>query len=112
MILVIFTVFLVAFFSPESLVSTIVGGAVTLGATHFLKNITGLQGGAAAILAFVVSLVIAAAAYVVSTMLAGDSISWQMIPQAGTQIFALATIAYKLLMADAATTPTAFYGKN
>ncbi len=110
MILMILTVFLIAFFSPESLVSTVVGGLATLGATHWLKGITGLQGAGAAILAFVVSIVIAAAAYVVSTMLSGNPISWQMVPQGAMQIFTLATLAYKLLMADSTNTTANFYG--
>ena len=95
--------FLIAFFTPESLISTAVGGLVTLGATHWIKGATGLQGAGAAILAFLVSLIVAVAAFVISTTLDGGSLSWQMIPQGSAQIFTLATLAYKLLMADSQT---------
>jgi len=48
----------------------------------------------------VVSIAVAVIAYVLSTLMSGGDISWQMIPQGATQIFTLATLAYKLFMAD------------
>lgn len=95
-----FTFLAAAFFSAENLITTIVGFLVSMGVTQWLKNRTDLYGTAAAVLAFVVSFVVAILAVVVSTFLSGGEISWQTIPQAGLQIFALATMAYKLLLAD------------
>lgn len=92
--------FLLSFFSPENLVTTGIGWAVTLGLTHFVKTATGLQGVGALILAIVVSFVVAIAAVVISGLLGGSGFSWDSIATSGSQIFALATIAYKLLMAD------------
>ncbi len=89
-----------AFLSAESLVSTIVGGLVSLGITHVFKKSAGLQGAGAAILAFAVSVVVAAAAYVITAMLNGGDVTLQTIPQNAAQIFTLATLAYKLAMAD------------
>ncbi|MGI9036677.1 MAG: hypothetical protein ACR2GD_11645 [Pyrinomonadaceae bacterium] len=100
----------IGLFSPESLVSTIVGGIVSLGLTHAVKNAVGLQGAGAAILAFVVSLVVAIAAYILSTVMSGGQISWEMIPQGAAQIFTLATLAYKIFMADDSSAPN--YGNR
>lgn len=97
------TVFLVSFFSPENLISTAVGTLVAAGATQYLKNATGLQGVGATILAFAVSFVVAIAAFFASTVLSGGHISYELIPQGSLQIFALATMTYKLLLADKLT---------
>lgn len=98
---IIFTVFFAAaFFSAENLVTTIVGFIVSAGLTQWLKNQTGLWGTAAAVLAFAVAFVVAIVALVVSTFLTGGDLSWETIPQAGLQIFALATMTYKLVLAD------------
>ena len=94
------TVIAVAFFSAENLISTIVGVIVSTGVTQWLKNQTGIYGTAAAILAFVIAFVVALVAFLVSTYLTGGELGWDAIPQAGLQIFALATMAYKLVLAD------------
>lgn len=93
-------VLLLSFFSPESLVTTIVGFLVSIGLTHVFKNVIGLQGAGAAVLAFVISFVVAIGAVVISGLLGGSGFSWDTIASSGTQIFALATIAYKLFMAN------------
>jgi len=94
------TIFAIAFFSPENLITTIVGFLVSMGLTQWLKNRTDLYGTAAALLAFVVSFVVAIVAVVAATFFSGGEITWTTIPQAGLQIFALATMAYKLMLAD------------
>jgi len=95
-----FTFLLLSFFSPENLISTLVGLVVSVGVTQWLKNQTGAYGTGAAVLAFIVAFVVAVVAVVASTLFSGGDISWETVPQAGLQIFALATMAYKLLMAD------------
>jgi phosphate/sulfate permease len=90
----------IALFSPESVVTTIVGAIVSFGLTNLLKSLTGWQSAAATVLAFVASFVVAIAAVATSTFLSGGSLSWELVGQSALQIFTLATIAYKLLMAD------------
>lgn len=90
-------VFMVAFLSAENLVSTIVGGFVAVGVTQFFKNSVGLQGAGAAILALVVSVLVAVVAFAISLVLNGE-FSWGAIPAGAAQIFTLATLAYRLLL--------------
>lgn len=94
------TTLAIAFFSAENLVTTLVGFVASMGLTQWIKNSSGAYGTFAAIIAFVVSFVVAIVALVISTFLSGGDISWEMVPQAGLQIFALATMAYKLFLAD------------
>lgn len=90
-------VFALSFFSPESLVTTIAGFIVSMGLTQWLKNQTGAVGVGAVLLAFVISFAVAIVSVVASTFLSGNSISWETIPQAALQIFALATVCYRLI---------------
>jgi hypothetical protein len=104
-----FSVFAVLFFlafslfTPESIIPVIVGGAASLGLTQFLKNQTGAMGVLAMLLAVLVSFVVAIVAFVITSLMSGTPFSWEMIPAAAAQIFALATIAFKLLAADTTT---------
>lgn len=97
MFLFIAAVLLTTLFTPESLVSSIVGALASYGMTQVLKKKVKLQGGGAALLAFGTSLFVAVIAYVGSIVLNGGELTWQMIPQNATQIFTLATLAYKLM---------------
>ena len=90
----------IAFFSAENLIATIVGFIVTTGLTQWLKNATGAFGTAAFFLAVILSFVVAAVAVTISGLLNGNGFSWDTVPQSALQIFALATAAYKLLLAD------------
>lgn len=87
----------VSIFSAENLVPVIIGGLTTLGVTQVLKNQTGLYRFGAAILAFVISVLVAVAAFIVSTFLSGGEITFQTIAAGATQIFTLATLAYHAL---------------
>lgn len=87
------------FFSPENFVTMIVGGLVSLGATHWIKNQTGAMGAGAMIIALVVSVAVAFFAVLISLTLTG-SFSWDQLGASAVQIFAVATIAFKLMMAD------------
>ncbi len=99
MITLLFSViFLIAFLSAESLVSTIVGGVVALLGTQYFKAAVGVQGAGATVLAFVISFVVAIIAFAISTALSGGEIGWGLIPQGSLQIFALATLAYNLIL--------------
>lgn len=89
-----------SFFSPENIVSTIVGVVVTTGLTQIFKNATGAYGLGAFAIAVILSVVIGGVAVVASAFLTGSGVTWETVPQAGLQIFALATMAYKLLLAD------------
>ncbi len=86
----------VSLFSPTILLITLLGAAAAYGGTNVLKKRIGLQGGGAAILAFLASAVAAAGAYGASMYFTGEYISWEMIPHSAAQIFTLATLAYKL----------------
>lgn len=98
---IILTIFFaVAFFSAESLISTIVGGLAAVGVTQWLKGGTGIQGAGLTVLAFVVSFAVAIVALVVSILISGRGFSWEIIPQSAAQIFALATLTYNLLIKD------------
>lgn len=92
------TILAASLFSAENLVTTIVGFIATMGITQWLKNQTGAAGLGAVFLAMGISIVVAVAAVAVSALFAGG-ISWETIPQAALQIFALATFAYRLIMA-------------
>lgn len=98
-----FMFFLLAldFFSADSLVTMFVGGLVSFGLTNLIKNQTGAMGFGAMILALLVSVVIAVLAVLVSTFLTSGGFSWDKAAMSAVQVFALATIAYKTLMADA-----------
>lgn len=89
-----------SFFSPESLVTMLVGGAATFGITHWIKNQSGAMGFGAMLLALFISVIVAVAAVVVSMLLSGDGFSWDKAATSAFQVFAIATIAYKALMAD------------
>jgi hypothetical protein len=88
------------FFSPEQLVTTIVGAFVSLGVTQWFKNGSGLAGLGATVAAFVIAFIVAFAAVVISTILTGGKFSLEMLAASGLQIFALATLAYKTMLAD------------
>lgn len=95
------TVFLaLSFFTPESLVTTIGGFIVSTGLTQWFKDKTGVYGLAALAAAIVIAFVIASVAVIASAFLSGTGVSWETIPAYGLQIFALATLAYKALLAD------------
>jgi hypothetical protein len=97
MFLYIATILLTTIFTPESLVSSIIGAGASYGLTQFLKKKTRLQGAGAALLAFGTALLVATIAYVGSVYLNGGELSLQMIPQNAAQIFTLATLSYKLM---------------
>ena len=97
---ILITILALSFFSAESLVTMIVGFIVSAGVTQWLKNQTGVYGTGAAVMAFAIAFVVAALAVVISTLFSGGTISWETIPQAGLQIFALATMAYRLFMSN------------
>lgn len=89
-----------SFFSPDSLVTMIVGGVATLGLTHWVKNQSGAMGFGAMLVALFVSVVVAVAAVVISMLLSGEGFSWDKAATSAVQVFTFATIAYKALMAD------------
>jgi hypothetical protein len=93
-------IFLVAFFSAENIVTVLIGGVISMGLSQLVKNGTGAYGAAMLVLAIAVSLVVAFVALAVSAMFNGTPIDWSALPHYGTQLFALATIGYKLLLAD------------
>ena len=88
------------FFSPESLVTTLVGGIAAFGLTRWFKKQTGAMGIGAMILAIFVSVLVAVVAVMISTLLSGNGFSADKVAASATQVFAAATIAYKTLMAD------------
>lgn len=100
----ILTILLASIFNYEQIISVIVGTLVTYGFTNWFKNQTGLQGAGATIVAFLVSFIVAIAAFIIATLSSGSALTWEMIPQSGFTIFSLATVTYKLIMAD--STPT------
>lgn len=89
--------FAVAFFSPENLVTTLVGVIAATGLTQWIKLQTGLVGIGALFLAIAISVAVAAVAVLVGAFFSGGTIGWDTLPHAALQIFALATIAYKLI---------------
>lgn len=89
-----------SFFTAENLVTTIVGFVITTGLTQWLKNASGVYGLAAFAVAVFVSFVVASIAVVASSFLNGTGFAWETIPQSALQLFALATMAYKLVLAD------------
>lgn len=99
-ILLLFTFVPLPFFSAESLVTTIVGFVITTGLTQWFKNASGVYGLAAFAVAVIVSFVVASIAVVASSFMNGTGFAWETIPQSALQIFALATMAYKLVLAD------------
>ncbi|MEQ1644230.1 MAG: hypothetical protein ABL959_12355 [Pyrinomonadaceae bacterium] len=94
------TLFATAFFTAENLVTTMVGFVITAGLTQWLKNASGVYGLAAFAVAVIVSFVVASIAVVASSFMNGTGFAWETIPQSALQIFALATMAYKLVLAD------------
>lgn len=98
-----FFLFLISFnfFSPETLVVTLVGALASLGLTQWFKGKTGLAGVGATLAAFAIAFLIALIAVVAATLLMGGKLSAETIAASGLQIFALATLAYKTLLADA-----------
>ena len=97
-----------AIFSPEQIVATVAGAMFTYGFTNWFKNKTGLAGAGATVMAFIIAFAAALASVAVASFLSGEPLSWEMIPNASFQIFTLATVAYKLMMADTEPTePTA-----
>ena len=91
------TILLTAFFTAEGIVASIISTAASYGLTQFLKGKIGLQGFGAALLAFVIALVVGLVAYVVTTFLNGEQITVDTIVRNAAQIFTLATLAYQLL---------------
>ena len=89
-----------SFFSAENLIIVIVGGAASLGITQWLKTFTGAYGVVAFILAIVLAFVIAFVALLISSLFNGAPVDWYAMPSKALQLFALATAAYKLLLAD------------
>lgn len=96
--IILTVIFAVAFFSAESLVSTIVGGLAAVGLTQWFKKGTGANAAGATAIAFALSLGVAVIALVLSTLLGGKEVSWDIIPQSAMQIFALATLTYNLII--------------
>ena len=90
------------FFSAENLITVIVGGAASLGVTQWLKSQSGAYGVAAMVLAVVVAFVVGFIALFVSSLISGNPVNWASIPTQALQLFGLATMAYKLLIADQA----------
>jgi hypothetical protein len=89
-----------AFFSAENLVSIIIGGIVSIGLSQWLKNATNAYGPVMLVVSVIISIIVAVVAMAVSSYLGGTSISWGDLGQLGPQVFALATIGYKLFIAD------------
>lgn len=89
--------FAVAFFSPENLVTTFVGVIAATGITQWIKVQTGLVGVGALFLAIAISVAVAVVAVLVGVFFSGGAIGWDTLPNAAVQIFALATVAYKLI---------------
>jgi hypothetical protein len=85
-------------FSAENLVTVLVGFIATTGLTQWIKKQSGLQGVGAMLLAIGLSVFVALAAIVVSMFLNDGGFSFEKIAGSAVQIFALATIAYKLQM--------------
>jgi hypothetical protein len=98
----IFIAFLLSlnFFSAESLVTMLVGGLVSFGLTNWIKNQTGAIGFGAMLLALFISVLVAVVAVGCSMFLSGDGFSWDKAAASAIQVFGVATIAYKALMAD------------
>ena len=88
------------FFSAENLVTMLVGGIVSFGLTNWIKNQTGAMGFGAMCLALLVSVAVAIAAVIISLFLSGDGFSWEKATASAVQVFAVATVAYKAMMAD------------
>lgn len=101
LLLTAFLFFALPFFSAENLVTVIGGAIVSVGFVQWFKNKSGVYGPVALIAAVITSLVIALVAVVVSAYMNGTELDWSRLPQIGTQLFALATVGYKLLVADA-----------
>lgn len=95
--LMMFFMFAIAFFSPENLVTTLVGVIAATGITQWIKVQTGLVGVGALFLAIAISVAVAAVAVLVGVFFSNGTIGWDTLPHAALQIFALATIAYKLI---------------
>lgn len=89
-----------AFFSAENLVTVIVGALASMGISQWIKNGVGAYGPAMLLIAVAVSLVVGFVAIIISALLNGAPINWDDLPLYGTQLFALATIGYKLFLAD------------
>lgn len=89
-----------AFFSAENIVTVLVGAIVTCGLSQWVKNNTGAYGPAMVILAVIISIGVALVATIGSAFVNGATVNWNDLPQYGAQLFALATVAYKLFIAD------------
>lgn len=90
-------------FSPENIVSVIIGALVSVGLTQWFKNKTGLVGAGATFVALIVSLIVATIAVVVSSLMSG-TFSWENVGSSVGTIFTLATLAYRLIPMQAETT--------
>ncbi len=86
--------------SAESIVPMIVGFLSTVGLTQWLKGRTGAVGIGAMAMAIAVSFLIGAVALIVASLLGNAPVEWSTLPEAALQLFALATIAYKLLTSE------------
>lgn len=84
------------FFSAENIVSVIIGALISVGATQWFKNKTGLVGAGATFAALIVSVIVATAAVVISSFISG-TFSWENVGNSVGSIFTLATLAYRLL---------------
>lgn len=87
------------FLGTENLVTLIIGFMVSTGLTQWIKNQTGATAFGATVLAFAISFVVAIIAVVINSFVTG-SFSWENLGSQGLSIFALATFAYKALLAD------------
>lgn len=87
------------FFGTENLITVIVGFIVSSGLTQIIKNKTGVAAFGATLLAFCMAFAVAIVAVVINSALTGN-FSVENIASQGLQIFALATFAYKAILAD------------
>lgn len=88
------------FFGAENLITIIVGFIVSTGITQWIKKQTGATAFGAMLLAFAIAFGVAITAVVVNGFVTGQ-FSWEYLVGQALQIFALSTIAYKALLADA-----------
>lgn len=88
------------FFNAENVVTVLVGFITTAGLTQYLKGKTGLQGVGAMWLSIALSLVVAAVAVIISMIFNDGGFSVEKLAGSGVQIWAVAQITYKLILAD------------
>lgn len=99
--LIFFAIFLAAsFLSAEGIITMIIGGLVSMGISQWVKKATQAYGPAMLIISVIISVLVAVIGIVAASFLTGSELHWQDLSQLGPQVFALATIAYKLFLAD------------